>query len=255
MSTSIKKNNDLIKIRKRKSLIRRSILIILLLVIVLCTLCFKLPYFNISEIRVENNNNISAELIKKLSGLTYDNNIFYINIKNTKTNIYSNPYILSVDIRRQLPSTVILTIKERDAMYYIKIDNQFIIIDSKGTILELRDNIDNMNLISLEGTNYKNPIVGKSILSDEERKYKILVSLSEILKRNKSEIKPTRIDMSSIANINIYVMQMCIKIGSEYDIETKLNKAINVISKFNIKDKKGYVDVSFEGNPVFYLEK
>jgi cell division protein FtsQ len=214
-----------------------------------------LPYFNISEVRVENNNNISTELIKKLSGLTYDNNIFYINIKNTKTNIYSNPYILSVDIRRQLPSIVILTVKERDAMFYIKIDNQFIIIDSKGIILELRDNIDNMNLISLEGINYKNPIVGKSILSDEERKYKILVSLSEILKRNKSEIKPTRIDMSNISNINIYVMQMCIKIGSEYDIETKLNKAINVISKFDIKNKKGYVDVSFEGNPVFYLEK
>ncbi|EKN41637.1 cell division protein FtsQ [Clostridium botulinum CFSAN001627] len=36
----------------------------------------------------------------------------------------------------------------------------------------------------------------------------------------------------------------------------KLNTAINILKRDELKKaKKGYVDVSYEGNPVFYIEK
>lgn len=48
---------------------------------------------------------------------------------------------------------------------------------------------------------------------------------------------------------------MHIKLGSNEDLPKKLNRAINIISAENLSASTGYVDVSFNGNPVFSVEK
>jgi cell division protein FtsQ len=46
---------------------------------------------------------------------------------------------------------------------------------------------------------------------------------------------------------------MCIKLGSADDMKNKLNKALNIIEQEKLSAAKGYVDVRFDGNPVFYI--
>ena len=58
---------------------QKIVLIFILLASVFITLCLKLSYFNINEIKVFNNKNISSEDIIKLSNINKGSNIFYIN--------------------------------------------------------------------------------------------------------------------------------------------------------------------------------
>lgn len=48
---------------------------------------------------------------------------------------------------------------------------------------------------------------------------------------------------------------MEIKLGSSDNILSKLNRAINIINGENLTTSTGYVDVSYNGNPVYSIDK
>jgi cell division protein FtsQ len=254
MERNNKKSNELISIRRKKAIIRRSILIFVLLLGILGTICLKLSYFNIVEISVINNRNIKPEIIESLSGIKEGGNIFYINIKVAKNNIRSNPYILNVAIRRRLPNEVVIDVLERDAAFYIKEGRRFIILDSNGIVLEERDTIDNMKLVKLEGIKLSEIEMGKTIPVEDSRKVKVLAVLADLVNRNKSSVKIDAIDLSNITAITVYSSQLSFKLGDSADLEKKLNTALNIALTSEVKGKKGYIDLSFEGAPVFYIE-
>lgn len=63
--------------------------------------------------------------------------------------------------------------------------------------------------------------------------------------------------MQDLNNIQFYYKNILIKLGNSDELNNKLNKAFNIIlQKEEVKSaKKGYVDVSFNGNPVVFIEK
>jgi len=50
----------------------------------------------------------------------------------------------------------------------------------------------------------------------------------------------------------LYSNEVLIKIGGNFDLSRKLNYSINILK--NVDIKKGYIDVSVEGNPVIKEE-
>lgn len=254
MSKQLKKSNELIKRRKRKIMIKRSLLMSILLLAMLITLCLKLPNFNIVNINVINNKNVNSEIIEQLSGIAKGNNIFYINKKIVESNILRNSYIYDVVVKRKLPNTVLIEVKERAAKFYVNENDKFLILDGNGIILEVRDNIDNLQIVRVDGLKGITAEVGKAVSSDEGRQLKILAQFSGLLDRNASGINMDIIDVKNILDINVYSANLCFKIGDSYEMESKLNKALNIAAKDEVRGKKGYIDVSFSGNPVLYTE-
>lgn len=251
----INSKNQLIETRRKKKLLKKSFIFIVLLVSILITLCLKLPYFNIKEIVILNNKNVAKEEIIGLSNLYKGNNIFYINLRSSQRNILTNSYILDAAIKRKLPNIIEISVKERNAMFYNKKDNKFLVIDKNGIVLEEKENINNMKLIRLEGFDFENAQVGKTVPTDDNRKIKIITSITELVNNSNLDMQMTIADVSDITNIKVYYNNMCIKLGTDDDLHNKLNKAINIIIKNDFKNSKGYVDVSFNGNPVFFTEK
>lgn len=249
----IKKKNAEIRRRKKKRTLRRMLLVFMFFISVLTTLALKLDYFNIKAIKVVNNNNVSEEAVLKLSGITYGNNIFYINTSKSKTNIRTNPYIESVTIKRRLPNRIDIVLKERSASNYCVKGNSCLIFDSTGRVLDEKDKLENEKLLLVYGVNEDRAQVGEK-LPVEERKIKLINDLAELFRYNTSDVIFTSIDVASLTDVKIYSNNVCIKIGSADKLQDKLNKAINVIDIVKLKDKKGYVDVSYEGNPVYFIE-
>jgi cell division protein FtsQ len=254
MYKPVKKTNELIKRRKRKIMFKRSLLISMLLLAVLITLCLKLPAFNIVNINVINNKYVSTEIIEQLSGITRGKNIFYLNKKMARENITSNSYIAEVKVQRRLPDTVVLEIKEREAKFFINVNNKFFVLDKNGLLLEIRDNIDNFQLVRVDGINIVNEEMGKIVSSDIDRQLKVLSQFADLLDRNISGIVMDSIDIANILDIKIYSQGLCFKIGDDYEMEAKLNRALNIAAKDEVRGKQGYIDVSFSGNPVLYTE-
>jgi cell division protein FtsQ len=251
----LRKSNELIVIRKKKILIKRTILLSILLIVLLCTLCLKLPYFNIATVEVKNNRNISAEEVVALSGITGDNNIFYINLSRIKSGILSNPYILEVNIKRRLPDSLILNVQEREALFYVLTGNQYAVLDGNATLLEIRDSIQGMDLVKVEGIKVDSMEPGMVIDQENNRTARTLAIFADLIRRNSSGINFSSVDLSNLININLYISNMCIKLGNNENLEKKLNKALNIIQHNEVNNSKGYIDVSFEGNPVLYIEK
>lgn len=249
-----KSKNELIEKRRKKRRIKRVLMIMVLLIAILITLCLKLPYFNIKNINVINNYTMSTDKIIKESGIEKNTNIFYLNTRNIENNILNDPYVLNVDIKRKLPSTVNIEINERKAVFFIQnSEGKFAIVDKSGIVLEIKDSVDNMNLIKIVGVDSSKISVGKRVLSDS-KKLNTINTLTDIIMNNDICKNIKILDITDNADIKAYFNNMCIKFGTSENLPKKLNRAINIIIDKNLSASKGYVDVSFNGSPVYKIE-
>lgn len=255
MGQVIKKtDNELILQRRKKIRIKRAILLFMLMTSLFVTLCLKLPYFNIKTIKVSGNKNIPEKEIISLSKVTLDNNIFYINLKYIESNILSNPYIASIKIERKLPSTIQIIVKEREAVFYNNKNNKYFVIDKDGVLLQQRADVKEMKLIKLDGIDYEKTDIGKVSEDKDKRKIDVIRNMGNVIQNNKIT-SITSIDVSNSVDIKLYSGNILIKIGSPDNIDKKLNKAVNILARKELQGAKGYIDVSFDGNPVFFIEK
>jgi cell division protein FtsQ len=251
-----KTENELILKRRRRKKIKKTFLLFMMMSSLFCTLCLKLPYFNVKNIQVIGNKNVSQKDIILLSKINIGNNLFYLNLKDSKNSILSNPYIENAEIKRKFPSTIQISVREREAVFYGTKDNKkFTIIDKNAIALQQRSNITGMKLVKLNGLNYGKVELGKPIQDADEIKIDAVKVLGDIIESNKiSSI--TAVDVSNPVNIKIQCGNILIKIGTSDDIDKKLNKALNILSMKELQGaKEGYIDVSFEGNPVFFIQK
>ncbi|MBV7275019.1 FtsQ-type POTRA domain-containing protein [Clostridiaceae bacterium UIB06] len=250
-----KSHNELVIRRRRKQKVKKLFMLFIMLVSLLITLCLKLPYFNIKNIQVSGNKNISTKDIVALSNVKLGNNIFYIDLKDGVNGALSNPYISSATIIRKFPSTILINVKEREAVFYNNIENQYFVVDKDGIVLQKRDNIKDMKLIKLDGFDYSKCEVGKVLKDNDKSKVDAVVDLGEIVRNNKVSQGITLIDVSNSVDIKVYYGQICVKFGNTEDIGKKFNKVLNILERKELQGVKGYIDVSFNGNPVFFIEK
>lgn len=251
----IKSKNELIERRRKRIRRKKTFFLIVLLIAILITLCIKLPYFNIKNIVVSKNKTISSNEIIKESGIVKNTNIFYLNVSKSETNILTDPYVLKVDVTRKLPNLVEIVVTERSAAFYVLNDKKFYIIDRNGILLEIRDNINNLKLINLQGINVSKAQIGNVIPCDDSRKIDAIGTITDIILDNTKFKNISKVDISDSINIQVYYNDMCIYLGTGNNLLSKLNKAINIINSQNLAASKGYVDVSFNGNPVFCVQK
>jgi cell division protein FtsQ len=243
--------------KKKRRAIKRSIVAISIMTIILITLCFNLPYFNISSIKVDGNKNVTSEEILNLSELKSGTNIFKFIVSKTRKSVLRNPYVLNVDVSRKIPNTVVLKVSERNATFYVSYNESFYVIDNNLIVLEKRSTIEGMHLLKLDDIDMATAEIGKALAIEDQNKKKALVELSDFLSEhnilNDFEIKA--IKLNDFKDITLYVNNAYIKLGTSEDVKGKLTKAFSILRDEKFNGLKGYIDVSFKGNPVIYKEE
>lgn len=74
-------------------------------------------FFQLEEVVVSGNSRYTAQEIEAASGLQMGDNLFRINKNQIEKDIQQKlPYVDTVDIKRGLPSTIVITVKEWDAV-------------------------------------------------------------------------------------------------------------------------------------------
>jgi len=254
----IENKEKLLHKRKKKKKIRSLMLLVIIMVSTLITLCFKLPYFNITKIEITGNVNSSKTQINDIAKIHLGSNILYARFNDSKQKIMTDPYVSGVKIKKVIPNKIVIDIEEKVALFYGKVNNTYYILDRNGILLEKRTDIKGMKLINLIGFSYEKIEVGNLIGTENDRKINIVKEITAIIENyrktnNNSNI--TLVDVSNVLDVKVFAGKMCIKFGTTLDLKNKFNKAINIIMQPQYKNAKGYVDVSFEGNPVVFVEK
>jgi len=241
------------KRKKRNRKIKIFFKIILLVGIVVggIVFAFTSPIFNIKEIQVLNNNQISVETIISLSELKQNENIFKFSTSSTINKIKENAYIESVKINIKIPNTVKIEVQERIPRYSINCMGKYAYINNQGYILEISE--DSRALPLIQGiTTSEDLIVPNNRLGTEDlTKLEDVIKIMNAAKENNLDTKVTSIDISDENEYSIYLEeeQKEIHLGDNSNLNDKMLNAASIIDK--MKDAKGEIFVNGDFNNKF----
>ncbi len=241
--------NELIRKRKKKRNRKRILWLFVFITGIFILFSLKTNYFYANKVIVEGNKYVEAKEVVRLSGITEITNVLYMNVRDIKENILSNSYINTVKLKRKLPNTIIIEIEERSPRYIVNNNDKIYILDSNLFILEVRE--DNpLGLPELIGLD----TVGKNLgdkATDSSRMIYFIENYTRLMDSLSEPIPISRIDLRDTLNIQLEINKLIIKLGNEKDLEDKLNKVINILKEeSDYINLEGYIDVSFNGNPV-----
>ncbi|MDU3010248.1 MAG: FtsQ-type POTRA domain-containing protein [Peptoniphilus harei] len=135
--------------------------------------------FNIKNVTIEGNKNISRATIKKVSDLKIGNKYFIISKRERLKRIKSLPYIKEAKISHSILGNVKVNVTERTP-YYQMYSNGYLLIDEEFRILQnSKKKYD--NLVNLTGFNVDNLKAGNYILSnaEDQEKRDLLIELKK----------------------------------------------------------------------------
>ena len=250
----INNKEELLRKKKRKIVIKRTFIFLVLLIVISVTLCLTLPVFNLQNVLVTGNSKVSEEEILTLSAIQEGTNVFKINTKNVAIQVKENPYIEKVKVKRKYPNSINIEVEERVRAFYIKTENSYYIIDDKGYVLSQETELEEPFLIELTTIDEANLVVGKQIQGYDENGLNSLAYIFEFLRINNLFDRYTipKIEINNFVSLNLYINETYLKIGTMDDLYNKLSRGFNILNNDDVKAMKGYIDVSFDGNPVIY---
>ncbi len=90
------------------------------------------PLFGLEEIFVKGNHYLEDEEVVSRAGLEPGQNVLGLNIARIQARLTKEPWVEAVRIKRELPDTLILTIREREASFWIRSGTSLFYADSRG---------------------------------------------------------------------------------------------------------------------------
>lgn len=241
------------KKRKKNKRIKTALKIILTVGIILGGVIFALtsPIFNIKDIKVMNNNQVSSDTIISLSELKQDENIFKFYKNNVINKIKENPYIENVKIQRKIPNKIEIEVKERVAKYSVDYMGKYAYINTQGYILEIAEESKDMTIIQGITTAEDEVVPGKRLNNDDLNKLEDVIKILDSANENGLEGKVTSIDISNKNEYSIYIEKENKKVhlGDSTNLSNKMLYVISIIEAE--KGKQGDIFVNGDLNNKF----
>ena len=239
--------------KKKKKRILKLVKWLTILGILAGTIIFFLlsPLFNILEIKVVGNQKITSEKIINMSGIIINENAFKIDTKQAIINISQEPYIEKVEIKRVLPSTIEIQVKERQATFMLEFANGYVYINNQGYMLEISEEKLEIPIITGYITPVENIVPGNRLQTDDLKKMKAVLKIMETARSNEIEKMITKIDISNDRNYTLILEGegKTAYLGDASNINTRIQYLKLVIEKEQGKRGEVFVnqDVNTEG--------
>lgn len=122
--------------RKQKANRRLIFYLSIFLILISIIVYLQSPLSNIKEIKVNGNMIISDETIIDKTDLNKETNIWTVNSKKLNKKIGKSPIIESVNVKRKLPSTILIKVNEYKVVGYVVTDEVNKAVLENGTIVE-----------------------------------------------------------------------------------------------------------------------
>ena len=246
------KNNK----KKSKKSNKIKILIIFVFIIILTVLFFSSNIFNIQTIEVEENNRISDDKIISLSTIELYTNIFKFNKKDVIKNIKENAYIEDVRIQRTLPSTVKITVEEREPKYMLQFADSFVYINNQGYMLEISNEKLDIPILVGFTTDLSNIKAGNRINVNDLKKMEMVIKIYETAKSNDLGNLITKIDISNEKNYTLILESegKTVYLGDGSDLNTKILYLKSILELESSKGKSGelFLNVDLNTQKVYF---
>ena len=226
------------QIRIKRILISSAIFAAVLIIGVVLSLTV---LFKTEKIEVEGDIYYDKDQIISFSNVAPQQNIFIGSWNSTPEDIVNNlPYVEDAKISFSIPDTITIKVTNAVPTYAVKDGNAYLIVSSKGRILETEGN-KTEDLVELKCGEIKNKKKGEYIDLGDDSVYEILHSVAKSFADNGID-KVTGFDISSLSDITInYDNRIDINIGLPEDIDYKIKTAFTIINEKLDPNKTGTV--------------
>lgn len=205
------------KVHKKKHYFIKFL--IFLAVLGLVYLFLSSDYFTIRKIYVKGNHYYTKkEVINISDGKTGKNIFFKSGINEMKEELEKEAYFSEVSIKRKLPDTIIVKVKEREQLAAIAYGKKFLVIDKEGVLLRKTDVMPKLTL--LEGLTINRLEEGEKVSAEEKENLSATLKLLHSMK--KSDMYFKKVDVSTVV-IRCYIYDRLIVKGTPNGIMEMLD--------------------------------
>lgn len=224
----------------------------ILLVLVTGYILLRSPLFEVKRVVVQGNQYLSEEKIRSVVNIGMGTNIFKLDLATASSNLKLLPMIKEVDITRYLPSSVVISIKERNPIGLLPTKDGFIEVDEEGVyLMKANAGIPGLPVITGVQADISGP--GQPVRAERlENALAVLSGLPREAVMNLSEV-----NVDGNRQIIIYTIEgiQC-RFGLAADIQEKgevLSQLLLELRKQGAKVR--YIDLSSADQPVVSYKK
>lgn len=226
------------QLKKRRIIISASIFLAVIIIgaILSLTVLFKTEKIDVEGDKYYYDNQITA-----FSNVALQQNIFIAAINSTPEKISENlPYVEKAEIGVAIPDTVTIKITNAVPSYAVKDGSEFLIVSSKGRILEKTSN-NSKNLTELVCSEIKNKEPGSYLQFSDNNVSEILESVATSLSNNKVK-NVTALDIKNPNDITFnYDNHITVKLGLPEELDYKIRTAMKIITEKLDPNKTGAI--------------
>lgn len=223
ISGKISKQREMEKKKRKK---RKATLILVMIILVIGGISAYLstsPSFDIQEISVKGNEQLSNEKIIQLAEVKRGDNIFSKLGIVMKVRLKQNGYIEDAQINKIYPNKIEIEVKERQKQFQIKLETEgYIYIDEQGYILEY--GIDKLEIPTILGMEITQNDVGKLHRLDEKdlNKMENILQICEQCKNIEIADKITQIQVKDEYIVSLENDGITINLGDTSNLKNRI---------------------------------
>ncbi len=237
--------------RKPKSLNLFQSIFFVLLVLVAGYVLLRSPLFEVKKVLVRGNHFLSEERVRSVADIGLGVNIFKLDLVSAAANLKLIPMLKEAQITRNLPSTVVITVKERVPLGLLPTGDGFIEVDEEGIYLT-KAGAGVPGLPVITGVKGEVAYPGQAVKSEK---------LGDALAVVKGMPVGTVADLSEVhvdedGQIKIYTLEgtQC-RFGLPVDIQEKGAILAQLLVELRKQGAKvNYIDLTCAGQPVIYYK-
>lgn len=244
--TKIKNIKEIKNKKKKKKNVKIVLIIVLLLTV--CILLASSEIFNIKKVSVQGLDKLSDKEIISYSNIIIGENIFKTNLAKSEYEIEKNPYVKTVEVKRKLPNTILISIEERKVNYMIQLAESYIYIDLQGYILEISKEKKEVPILIGIVTDLSNIQPGDRLVKEDLLKFNKINEIVENCKNYEILNYLNKIDISNVSNYILYLESenKTVHLGNADDLNTRMLWLKSIIEQ--TKEKKGIVFLDMDLN-------
>lgn len=238
--------------RRRQQLIRRTVTISTLSVILLSIILFATPLLDIRGVNISGNIKITSEELQPIAEGLNGRNLLLTGKKRVKKMFLSFPYADDISVNKNLfPPSLIIEIEEREPAICLMHNQEFVIADATGRILEVTSTKPEMpEIIGLKLTSSNQ---GETLSLDDNSKLKTVINILESFKKSGLLTGITKISLEDMDNITFnYENRIDGICGPYVDFNRKLGLFREAITSNQLTEKsRGTIDLTKTGHAVY----
>lgn len=223
------------KIRRKRKIKRIAFLVALALAVICAGIVLVMSvFFKIETITVKGDKVYSQKEVITQSGIETGDNLFTVNVDDLNEKLTKSlPYIDKVTVERELPDTLIITVKSTREVAALQTQTGFILLDCNGKVLDNDASMLRESVALVSGVSAKDVTEGETVVLSNESITEDFITLLKGINESGTTLL-TGIDYTKSGEFELrYDDRITIKPGSVDNISVKLKRAMAAIEKEN----------------------